>query len=218
MPPRTILRAPHALGFPSSKPAPGAPRLIARTGRHAVEERTTSSLALPLLRPRRLGDEDAQHPLREAVCGPSLVLLALSALSQTPKQREDEAALPFSVVSATPACVHVRLCVEREHLTSSALELAIEIENCASHPVALSFGSNQSFDFSATRFGETLPFWRWASGRRFPPQLRALRLDSGCSLRFQTQWADAPAGLWQIAGKITANGGFDAERVEVEIG
>jgi len=217
MPPRTILRAPHALGFPSAKPSPGAPRLIARSARHAESE--TSSIALGLaLTPRRLAEDGIQHPLREAVCGPSLVLLALSSLSQTPKTREEEAKLPLAVVSATPACVHVRLCFEQDKFVPGLLELALEIENCASHPVALSFGSVQSFDFTATRVGEVVPFWRWASGRRFTPQLRSLRLDSGCALRFEAQWPDAPEGLWKIEGKVTANGGFDADCMEVEIG
>lgn len=216
MPPRTILRAPHALGFPGAKPSPGAPRLLARPARHAQpDEAPTSSLALPL-RPRRSVEDGIQHPLREAVCGPSLVLLALSALSQTAKSRAEETKLPLTVVSATPACVHVRLCCASQ-IASGALDLAIEIENCASNPIALSFGSVQSFDFSATRQGEVVPFWRWASGRRFAPQLRALRLDSGCALRFEAQWPDAPSGIWTIDGKVTANGGFEAQDVDVEI-
>lgn len=173
-------------------------------------------MALPL-RPRRLTDDGTHHPLREAICGPSLVLLALSSLSQTPKRLEETASLPLAVVAATPACIHVRLCFETLQFAPGTLELAIEIENCASHPLALSFGSGQSFDFSATRQGETTPFWRWASGRRFPPQLRAIRLDSGCALRFEAQWPDAPVGSWTIEGKVTANGGFAAEKMDIEI-
>ncbi|BCM89568.1 hypothetical protein IAD21_01415 [Abditibacteriota bacterium] len=216
MPPRTILRAPYSVGSSSLKPYLGGPRLLARPARHAESEQLTSAMALPL-RPRRLADDGTHHPLREAVCGPSLVLLALSSLSQTPKSIEEAAKLPLAVVAATPACVHVRLCFDNQIFTAGALDLAIEIENCASHPIALSFGSGQSFDFCATRQGETVPFWRWASGRRFPSQLRALRLDSGCALRFEAQWPDAPAGQWTIEGKVTANGGFAAETVEIEI-
>lgn len=217
MPPRTILRSHSTLGSLSPKPSLGAPRLIARPARHAESESEATARVLPLL-PRRLNEEDAHYPLREAVCGPSLVLLALSALSQTPKSRENKAAKsPVMMVAATPACVHVRLCFENRKLEVGPLDLALEIENYASHPIALSFGSGQSFDFVATRQGESTPTWRWASGRRFPPQLRALRLDSGSILRFEAQWPEAPKGLWQIDGKITANGGFDAERVEIEL-
>lgn len=172
-------------------------------------------MALPL-RPRRL-EEGIHHPLREAICGPSLVLLALSSLSQTPKTVAEAAKIPLAVVAATPACVHVRLCFEQKKFGAGPLDLAVEIENCASHPVALSFGSGQSFDFWATRRGESSPFWRWASGRRFPAQLHAMRLDSGCALRFEAQWPDAPAGLWAIEAKVTANGGFGAEKVDLEI-
>ena len=215
MPPRTILRAPDTLGFSCAKPSL-SPRLLARSARHA-EDDLAPSLALPL-RPRRTSEDGAHHSLREAVCGPSLLLLALTALSNAPKRNEDRPPLPLAVVAATPACVDVRLCFARDLFTAGPLELAIEIENCASHPVALSFGSGQSFDFSATREGEVVPFWRWASGRRFPPQLRALKLDSGSILRFEAQWPDAPVGTWQIEGKVTANGGFEAARVEVEIG
>ncbi len=215
MPPRTILRAPGPLGSSPAKPA-FSPRLLARTSRHAEDE-SASLLALPFGPRRGAGEEGVHSSLREAVCGPSLLLLALSALSNAPKNREQHATLPLSVVTATPACVHVRLCLTGAKFTSAPLELAIEIENCASHPVALSFGSSQNFDFSATRSGETVPFWRWASGHRFPPLLRAQRLDSGSILRFEAQWPDAPPGLWCIDGKFTANGGFDAARVEVEI-
>ncbi len=215
MPPRTILRAPGALGFPSAKPTPGAPRLLARPARHGGDA-PAPSRALPF-RARRLDEGDTGLPLSEAVCGPSLVLLALSSLTQTSKRAEDPA-LPLAVVAASPACVDVRLIVAQTHFAPGALELAIEIENCASHPIALSFGSGQSFDFCAKAPGESAPFWRWASGRRFPPLLRALRLDSGCALRFEAQWPDAHAGLWTIEGKITANGGFCAAGVEVEVG
>lgn len=215
MPPRTILRAPGPLGSSPAKPA-FSPRLLARTSRHAEDE-LASSRALPFSPRRGTNEEGVHSSLREAVCGPSLLLLALSTLSNAPKDREHHA-MPLSVVTATPACVHVRLCLTGDQLTPGPLELAIEIENCASHPVALSFGSNQNFDFSATRPGETVPTWRWASGRRFPPLLRAQRLDSGSILRFEAQWPDAPAGVWCIDGKFTANGGFDAARVEVEIG
>lgn len=215
MPPRTILRAPGPLGSSPAKPA-FSPRLLARTSRHAQDE-LPSSLSLPF-GPRRPDEEGAHSSLREAVCGPSLLLLALSALSNAPKRREERFPLPLSVVTATPACVHVRVCLTGDKFTRGPLELALEIENCASHPVALSFGSSQNFDFSATRSGETVPTWRWASGRRFPPLLRGQRLDSGSILRFEAQWPNAPAGVWQIDGKFTANGGFDAARVEVEIG
>jgi len=217
MPPRTILRAPGLPCFPAAK-TPLSPRLLARTSRHAEDELATLNPALPF-RPRPEGEDAVPSSLREAVCGPSLLLLALSALSNSPK-REQEAAppLPLSLVTATPACVDVRLYVGADKLASGPLELTLEIENCASHPVALSFGSGQNFDFSATREGETVPFWRWASGRRFPPLLRAGRLDSGHILRFEAVWPDAPVGKWQIAGKITANGGFEAARVDVEIG
>lgn len=215
MPPRTILRAPGPLGSSPAKPA-FSPRLLARTARHAEDEPAFPP-ALPF-GPRRSNEEGVHSSLREAVCGPSLLLLALSALSNAPKDREQHVTLPLSVVTATPACVHVRLCLTSDHFTPGPLELALEIENCASHPVALSFGSGQNFDFSATRAGESVPTWRWASGRRFPPLLRAQHLDSGSVLRFEAQWPDAPAGLWCIDGKFTANGGFEAARVEVEIG
>lgn len=215
MPPRTILRAPSLLGSPSPKLCTGAPRLVGRPARHAAPEASGSATALPL-RPRRL-EEDIHHPLREAICGPSLVLLALSSLSQTPKAVEEAAKVPLAVVAATPACVHVRLRFEQQKFEAGPLDLTVEVENCASHPVALSFGSGQSFDFWATRPGETTPFWRWASGRRFPAQLHATRLDSGGVLRFEAQWPDAPAGLWTIEAKVTANGGFGAEKVEIEI-
>ncbi len=216
MPPRTILRAPYLSGSPAPKLSVNAPRLVARSARHAEGEPVVSTVALPL-RPRRLADDGTHHPLREAICGPSLVLLALSSLSQTPKSLEEAAKLPLSVVAATPACVAVRLCFESQQFVAGPLNLAIEIENCASHAVALSFGSGQSFDFCATREGENAPFWRWASGRRFPAQLRALRLDPGCLLHFDAQWPDAPAGNWTIDGKVTANGGFTAQKVDIEI-
>ena len=215
MPPRTILRAPGPFGSSPAKPA-FSPRLLARTSRHAEDE-AASLLALPF-GPRRPNEEGVHSSLREAVCGPSLLLLALSALSNAPKRGEQHATSPLSVVTATPACVLVRLCLAGDKFAPGPLELALEIENCASHPVALSFGSSQNFDFSATRVGETVPFWRWASGRRFPPLLRAQRLDSGSILRFEAQWPDTPSGAWCIDGKFTANGGFDAARVEVEIG
>lgn len=215
MPPRTILRAPYTLGSPSLKLSAATPRLVGRTARHADGESSGSTIALPL-RPRRLEDS-IHHPLREAICGPSLILLALTSLSQTPKTVEEAAKAPLAVVSATPACVHVRLCFDHREFAAGPLDLAIEIENCASHPVALSFGSGQSFDFWATRQGESVPFWRWASGRRFPAQLHATRLDSGCAARFEAQWPDAPAGTWTIEGKVTANGGFGAEKVDIEI-
>jgi len=217
MPPRTILRAPGTSRFPAAK-SPLAPRLLARSARHAEDESALSNLALPF-RARPEGDAAVPSSLREAVCGPSLLLLALSALSNSPKRGEiAHAPLPLSLVTATPACLDVRLCIGAASFSPGPLELCLEIENCASHPVALSFGSGQNFDFSATRWGETVPFWRWASGRRFPPLLRANRLDSGQILRFEAVWPDAPIGKWQIAGKITANGGFEAARVDVEIG
>lgn len=217
MPPRTILRAPGTSRFPASK-SPLSPRLLARTARHAEDELALANLALPF-RARPEGDDALPSSLREAVCGPSLLLLALSALSNSPKRGEVAAPpLPLSLVTATPACIDVRLCIGTDDLHPGPLQLCLEIENCASHPIALSFGSGQNFDFSATRLGETAPFWRWASGRRFPPLLRAGRLDSGQILRFEAVWPDAPVGKWQIAGKITANGGFEAVRVDVEIG
>ncbi len=101
MPPRTILRAPRALGFASATSS-GAPRLVARPARHAESEKSAIALGLAL-RPRRLSEDGVQHPLREAVCGPSLILLALSSLSQTAKSREEESKMPLALVSATPA-------------------------------------------------------------------------------------------------------------------
>ena len=216
MPPRTILRA-SALPSPSLVFKPSlAPRLLARSARHAEDEARLLS-SLPLV-PRRPIEGAPHGSLREAVCGPSLLLLAMSALSNAPKQREDPLPLSLTLVTATPASVHVRLCLNARRCAPGPLELALEIENCASHPVALSFGSGQSFDFTITKVGEVVPFWRWASGRRFAPQLRALRLDSGSVLRFEAVWPDAPQGVWGIEGKVTANGGFSAERVEVEVG
>lgn len=123
-------------------------------------------------------------------------------------QTTPQSAAPFSVTArATNATVQA----------GAPIALEIEIKNATAQPQTLEFSSGQSFDFFATRAGETESVWSYGMNKRFIQMLRSQTLDAGKSLRFTTTWNGAAPGRYTVAGRITANGGLDAAPFEVVV-
>ncbi|MBW3635830.1 MAG: hypothetical protein KY445_05105 [Armatimonadetes bacterium] len=95
--------------------------------------------------------------------------------------------------------------------------LEIEVKNVSDRAATLQFPSGQSFDFAATREGETQPVWRWSMDKVFTQVFRSQTLSAGQSLKFSARWEDPSPGRYRIVGTIAANGGIDAAPFTIEI-
>ncbi|MDB4948160.1 MAG: hypothetical protein JWM27_809 [Gemmatimonadetes bacterium] len=93
---------------------------------------------------------------------------------------------------------------------ADGVHLVLQVTNAGSAPVALTFGTGQSFDFAVARGGTEL--WRWSADRMFTQAVRETSVAPGQTLRYEATWTP-PAGTH---GPLTARGWLTAAGVRAE--
>jgi hypothetical protein len=91
-----------------------------------------------------------------------------------------------------------------------SVHLVLQVSNAGSAPVALTFGSGQTFDFAVARDGREL--WRWSADRSFTQAVREVSIAPGETRRYEATWRP-PAGTH---GALTARGWLSAQQVRAE--
>lgn len=191
-------------------------------------------------------DETMKNALREAMLGPSVLLLALSAIStgtgcqasaSSPSQPRPgvptpiaattggiEAPGPTEALAPTEAPVTASPFVVTASAVQTApgagepLDITIEVKNTGDTAQTLHFTSGQQFDVEAFKPGEKTSVWQWSADYRFIQVLRDKVVAPGASLSYKAKWPAPPAGKFSMQAKVTANGGLKAAPFDVTIG
>lgn len=118
----------------------------------------------------------------------------------------------------TPAVLRVSArSTKQKWKVGTPVQLEIEVKNLSKRPVTLQFSSGQSFNFSATRAGETEPAWNWAMDKMFITVMRSQTLNAGQSLKFSATWENAAPGRYSVTGTLTTIESINAAPFWVEI-
>lgn len=222
--------APHAERVGESNRAPNEP------AREPARAETCLTLSRESI--NRGNEQDTmKNTLREAVWGPSLVLLAIGAVTfggcraKTSLAGSGNPATTDNLVgelpvvqpapgTPAPGTMDFQITASASKTTvklGEPIELQITLKNTRAAPMALEFSSGQSFDFQAFAPGSSDAAWTWSADKGFAAVLRSLTLAPGAELKFKTRWNNAPRGRYTICGLVTANGGLRAEAFEVVV-
>jgi Intracellular proteinase inhibitor len=91
-----------------------------------------------------------------------------------------------------------------------SVRLVLQVSNAGTAPVALTFPSGQTFDFSVSQGGREV--WRWSADRSFTQVLRETSVAAGATERYEAAWRPA-AGTH---GAFVARGWITAQQVRAE--
>jgi hypothetical protein len=91
-----------------------------------------------------------------------------------------------------------------------SVRFVLQVTNAGTAPVALTFGSGQTFDFSVSREGREV--WRWSADRSFTQAVRETAIGPGETQRHEAAW-HPPAGT---RGALVARGWLTAQQLRAE--
>jgi hypothetical protein len=80
----------------------------------------------------------------------------------------------------------------------------LQVTNTAAAPLALTFGSGQTFDFIVMRGAQEV--WRWSGDRMFTQSLRSETIGPGETRTYTATWTPLPraSGDYTVRGILTA--------------
>lgn len=84
------------------------------------------------------------------------------------------------------------------------VEFTYEVRNDGSEPVALQFSDSQTHDVVVREDGAEV--WRFSAGQMFMQMLQSETVAPGDALSYRATWEDAPAGDYEAAAFLAANG------------
>jgi hypothetical protein len=98
------------------------------------------------------------------------------------------------------------------------------LRNTSKSAQKLTFNTGQSFDITATAAGQPQPAWRWSQGKMFTMALRNMTLKAGQTQTWTATWEQndgngnaVPRGDYNVVGRITANGGIEAQPITITL-
>lgn len=97
------------------------------------------------------------------------------------------------------------------------VELNISVRNATQAPLTLDFTSGQSFDFQATRVGETDTAWTWSADKSFIMALRQQTIQAGQRQSWKAQWPAPAPGVYRVVGSVTTNPALQAKPFEIVV-